>query len=67
MCHCEAVELFAVLDDMPCFPTYVVLFRWVYNQYGQQKSLITICNVAQCPLPTDGMHFTWLKKNLTTL
>lgn len=26
MCHCEAVELFAVLDDLPCFPTSAVLF-----------------------------------------
>lgn len=68
MCHCEAVELFAVLGDLPCFPTSAMLFWWVYNQYGQQKSLITISNVAQCPLPADGMRVMWLKKkNLTTL
>lgn len=62
VCHCEAVELFAVLDDLLCFPTSAVLFWWVYNQYGQQKSLITISNVAQCPLPADGMRVMWLKK-----
>lgn len=67
MCHSEAVELFAVLDDVPSFPTHGVSFWWAYNRCGHHKSHITISNVAQCPLPADGTHFMWLKKNLTTI
>lgn len=39
MCHCEAVELFVVLDDTPCFPSHAISFWWVYNPYGHRKSL----------------------------
>lgn len=31
MCHCEAIELFVVLDDMPCFPSHAISYWWAYN------------------------------------
>lgn len=49
MCHCEAVELCIVFEEMPCF--HGDWFGWwTHNRYEHHSSPITFCNAAHCLL-----------------
>ena len=67
-CHCEAAELFDLLDDMHCFPRHAVSSWWACNQYRNHKSPSACTVVVLVSVPADGRHFTrrftLLKKRL---